>query len=174
VLLGRSTVTAATGWRGAAQIVLTSARRFGLLLRAARRLHKSLHTAEQKILREMLIAARRKAGLRQHQLAGGLGRPQPFIAKHEGGERRLDVIELIAIANPVGLDPLRLAAAIGVGGLAGRQRADHEVLGLGQNKPQDCAALARLRCRTERLWGAKTENAMDAIIAEPAIKACPS
>jgi hypothetical protein len=35
------------------------------------------------------------------------GRPQSFIAKYEGGERRIDVIEFIAIARALGADPVK-------------------------------------------------------------------
>ena len=34
--------------------------------------------------------------------------PQSFVAKYEGGERRLDVIEFIAIAQALGADPFKL------------------------------------------------------------------
>ena len=35
-------------------------------------------------------------------------RPQSFIAKYEGEERRIDVIEFIAIARALGADPFDL------------------------------------------------------------------
>ena len=57
---------------------------------------------------ELLIAARRKAGLTQHEVAERLGRPQSFVAKVEGGERRLDVIEFIELTRALGVDPTRL------------------------------------------------------------------
>jgi transcriptional regulator with XRE-family HTH domain len=41
-------------------------------------------------------------------LAKKLGRPQSFIAKYEGGERRIDVIEFVAIARALGADPVKL------------------------------------------------------------------
>jgi hypothetical protein len=37
-----------------------------------------------------------------------LGRPQSFIAKYEGGERRIDVVEFIAIAEALSADPIKL------------------------------------------------------------------
>ena len=40
-----------------------------------------------------LVEARKKAGVTQTQLAVKLGRPQSFVAKYEGRERRLDVAE---------------------------------------------------------------------------------
>lgn len=48
----------------------------------------------------------------QHQLAQRLGSPQSFVAKYEGGERRLDLVEFIAIARAVEADPLKLFARL--------------------------------------------------------------
>jgi transcriptional regulator with XRE-family HTH domain len=54
---------------------------------------------------ELLVAAREGAGLTQQQLADRLEKPQSFVAKYEGGERRIDLIEFIAIARVLGFDP---------------------------------------------------------------------
>jgi hypothetical protein len=45
-----------------------------------------------------------------------LKKPQSFVAKYEGGERRLDVVEFIAIVRALGADPLKLIAALVAGG----------------------------------------------------------
>lgn len=71
-------------------------------------MQKSLKSAEYARLVETLIAARKDAGIRQQALAKKLGRPQSFIAKYEGGERRIDVVEFIAIARALGADPITL------------------------------------------------------------------
>lgn len=68
---------------------------------------KSIHTPEHKKLCDLLIAARKKAGLTQAEVAERLHRPQSFVAKYEGGERRLDVIEFIRVATALELDPQR-------------------------------------------------------------------
>jgi transcriptional regulator with XRE-family HTH domain len=73
---------------------------------------KSLRTAEHARLIALLAAAREKAGLTQQQLADRLGRPQSFVAKYEGGERRLDVVEFLAIARALDLDPARAVKEI--------------------------------------------------------------
>ena len=73
---------------------------------------KSIHSPEHIKLRELLIAARKKAGLTQQQVAERLGRPQSFVAKYEGGERRLDVLELIQIAQVLGKSPQKLVGAL--------------------------------------------------------------
>ncbi len=78
----------------------------------ARRIRKSVHSPEQLALRELLIAARDKAGLTQQKLAKRLGKPQSFVAKYEGGERRLDVIEFVVIARAIGADPLRILRSL--------------------------------------------------------------
>jgi transcriptional regulator with XRE-family HTH domain len=71
-------------------------------------MQKSLKSAEYARLIEILVAARHGAGIRQQALAKALGRPQSFIAKYEGGERRIDVVEFIAIARALGADPVKL------------------------------------------------------------------
>jgi len=51
-----------------------------------------------------LIQARKSAGLTQQAVADVLGKPQSFVAKYENGERRLDVVEFIRIANEPGFN----------------------------------------------------------------------
>ncbi|MBM0104045.1 helix-turn-helix transcriptional regulator [Steroidobacter sp. S1-65] len=68
---------------------------------------KSLRSPAHVRLLEVLLAAREKAGLTQQQLADRLGKPQSFISKYEGGERRIDVIEFIAIADALEMDASR-------------------------------------------------------------------
>lgn len=44
----------------------------------------------------------------QADVAERLGRPQSFVAKYEGGERRLDVIEFVEVAEALETDPRQL------------------------------------------------------------------
>jgi transcriptional regulator with XRE-family HTH domain len=74
----------------------------------ARRFDKSVHSHGQAVLCELMIQARDGAGLTQQNLADKLGKPQSFVAKYEGGERRLDVIEFLTIVRAIGVDPLRI------------------------------------------------------------------
>lgn len=74
----------------------------------ARGLLKSVHSPEQLAFRRLIVAARKKAGLTQQELAKRLRRPQSFVAKYEGGERRIDVLEFLAIARAIGADPIKL------------------------------------------------------------------
>jgi transcriptional regulator with XRE-family HTH domain len=43
----------------------------------------------------------------QSDVARRLRRPQSFVSKYEGGERRLDLVEFLHIARAVGFDPAR-------------------------------------------------------------------
>jgi len=71
-------------------------------------MQKTIYTQQHQRLCELLIEARKKADLTQAEVAERLGRPQSFVAKYEGGERRLDVVEFLAVARAIGVD----AAAI--------------------------------------------------------------
>ena len=75
---------------------------------AWRRMLKSLKSPEYERLVDMLVAVRHAAGIRQQKLAEKLGKPQSFVAKYEGGERRVDLVEFIAIARALNADPLKL------------------------------------------------------------------
>jgi transcriptional regulator with XRE-family HTH domain len=65
---------------------------------ATRGIGKSVHSPDQAAFCELMIGARKAAGLTQHALARRLKKPQSFVAKYEGGERRVDVVEFITIA----------------------------------------------------------------------------
>jgi len=66
---------------------------------------KSLHTPEYEHFRALLVAAREKAGLTQAEVSAKLERPQSFVAKYEGGERRLDVVEFVQVCTALSIDP---------------------------------------------------------------------
>lgn len=55
-----------------------------------------------------VVHARKQAGLTQRDLADRLGKPPSFVAKIETGERRLDIVEFIAIARALGVRPADL------------------------------------------------------------------
>jgi hypothetical protein len=40
-------------------------------------------------------------------VAERLGKPPSYVAKYEGGERRLDVLEFLDVAAAIGFDPSR-------------------------------------------------------------------
>jgi len=66
---------------------------------------RSRRSPRRARLQEILIEKRNAAGLTQVALAKLLRRPQSFVSKYETGERRLDVIELIEVAEALGADP---------------------------------------------------------------------
>ncbi|WP_262029428.1 helix-turn-helix domain-containing protein [Microvirga sp. Mcv34] len=68
-------------------------------------MQKSIHTERQERLRALLKAARKKAGLTQDELTERMGAYKTFVSKYERGERQLDVIEFIALAEALELDP---------------------------------------------------------------------
>ncbi|NSZ31199.1 helix-turn-helix domain-containing protein [Agrobacterium tumefaciens] len=65
---------------------------------------KTLHSERQKMLVTAIAEQRRAKGLSQAQVAKALGRHQPFIANIESGERRVDLLELLALADIIELD----------------------------------------------------------------------
>ncbi|MDN7458580.1 MULTISPECIES: helix-turn-helix domain-containing protein [Burkholderia] len=66
---------------------------------------KSLHSPSYVLFRQLLSKAREDAGLTQTEVAARLRRPQSFVAKYEGGERRLDVVEFIEVCAVLGVEP---------------------------------------------------------------------
>jgi transcriptional regulator with XRE-family HTH domain len=75
-------------------------------------LKKSIYSEKQRRLCDLLKKQRNKAGLTQAELAKKIGKPQSFIAKFEGGERRLDVIELLEVAKILNLQPIEIIRVI--------------------------------------------------------------
>ncbi len=63
-------------------------------------------------LTELLIEKRRAAGLKQSDVAAALGRHQPFVANIESGQRRVDVVELLDLAEAMGFDPHEVIAEL--------------------------------------------------------------
>ena len=73
---------------------------------------KTLRTPRQQRLQELLAEVRKARKLTQSDVAARLDRPQSFVAKYEGGERRLDIIEFVEIAEALGADPCALLAKL--------------------------------------------------------------
>lgn len=65
----------------------------------------SVFTAAYGEFLKALREARTQTGVRQVDLAARVGKPQSFISKVEKGERRLDVVELIAILRALKVTP---------------------------------------------------------------------
>ncbi|MFT4167177.1 MAG: helix-turn-helix transcriptional regulator [Microlunatus sp.] len=63
---------------------------------------------------ELLIAARKDAGITQVELGKRIGKRQTFVSKFEQGERGLDIAEFIMVSRAIGTDPhqiIRIAEA---------------------------------------------------------------
>ena len=65
---------------------------------------KALREQRYADLTSLLRDERKKAGLTQAKLAKILRRPQSYVSKYERGDRRLDVIEFIEVAQVIGFD----------------------------------------------------------------------
>ena len=73
---------------------------------------KAKLASELRILGEVLVFARERAKLKQAEVAARLGLPASYLSKIESGTRRLDVIELIRIAEAMEIDPAELIAEV--------------------------------------------------------------
>ena len=60
---------------------------------------RSFHSYKHDIFRTLLVEARKNAQLTQVELARRLDVPQSFVSKYEIGERRIDFIEFVEIAE---------------------------------------------------------------------------
>ena len=69
---------------------------------------------------------RLEANLTQKTLCKRLNRPQSFVAKYESGERRLDVMEFIEIADAIGFDPAVFITELRARGAEGTARGNDE------------------------------------------------
>jgi transcriptional regulator with XRE-family HTH domain len=73
---------------------------------------KTKLAAELRVLGEVLVRARERAKLKQAEVAARLGVPASYLSKVEAGTRRLDVIELIRIAEAIGADAAELVGEV--------------------------------------------------------------
>jgi transcriptional regulator with XRE-family HTH domain len=69
-------------------------------------------SAAYRSLIENLVAAREAAGVGQRELARRLGKPPSWLNKIERLERRLDLLEFIAIARALQIPPNELLVRI--------------------------------------------------------------
>ena len=65
---------------------------------------KTLRSPRQLRLIDLLVEQRKRAGLSQADLAKKLDRYQSVVSSIESGGRRVDVVELLEIADAIGLD----------------------------------------------------------------------
>lgn len=75
-------------------------------------MRKSIYSQRQQLVRTLLVKKRKAAGLTQTDLASLLARPQSYVSNYERGERRLDVVEFLEIAEVIGFDPAGFLRAL--------------------------------------------------------------
>jgi transcriptional regulator with XRE-family HTH domain len=75
-------------------------------------LPKSIYTDRHRKLCELLKMQRKAAGLTQTVVAKRLAKPPSYVAKYEGGDRRLDLLEFMDVAAAIGFDPCKLIRAL--------------------------------------------------------------
>lgn len=69
---------------------------------------KAKLAVELTTLGRILVGARERAGMKQSDVAAKLGLPASYLSKVEKGTRRLDVIELVRIAEAMEADPAEI------------------------------------------------------------------
>jgi len=75
-------------------------------------LGKTLQSPRHKALIEMLVAKREAVNLTQADLAEQLGEYQSFVARLESGQRRVDVVEFIRIAEVLKFNPAKAVSVL--------------------------------------------------------------
>lgn len=75
-------------------------------------MEKSIYSQEYSLFLEHLRKAREEQGLTQTEVAERLGQTQSFVSKVERGERRIDIVELRAFCNAIGIDLPKFVAQI--------------------------------------------------------------
>ena len=73
---------------------------------------KTLGTERHRALIALLIEKREAAGLTQSDLAAKLGEYQSFVARLESGQRRVDVVEFVGLAELLGFNPVDAIQAL--------------------------------------------------------------
>jgi transcriptional regulator with XRE-family HTH domain len=75
-------------------------------------LAKTLGSRRHTALIALLTERREALGMTQTQLADRLGEYQSFVARLESGQRRVDVVEFLELAEALGFDAGKALAAV--------------------------------------------------------------
>lgn len=73
---------------------------------------KTIYNPSYQSLIEYLIELRKQQGLTQANLAQKLDKPQSYVAKIEGCERKLDVLEFVEICQALQVKASQVLASI--------------------------------------------------------------
>jgi transcriptional regulator with XRE-family HTH domain len=84
---------------------------------------KTISSKAHRCLVKEIRRERIAAGLSQAQVAKRLREYQSWVARLESGQRRLDVVEFLAVARAVGFDPAKLIRKLAKVCNNGRSRA---------------------------------------------------
>lgn len=71
-----------------------------------------LSQATYVALGRCLAGIRHEAGLTQDELAARLRKPQSFVSAYERGQRRVDLLEFLAILDALAKDPAEALGAV--------------------------------------------------------------
>ena len=66
---------------------------------------RTVASPRTEALRLFLIEQRKSANLTQAEVAERIGRHQPYVSDIEAGQRRVDVVQLLELADVIGFDP---------------------------------------------------------------------
>jgi transcriptional regulator with XRE-family HTH domain len=69
---------------------------------------RTVGSLRQKRLANLIVERRKAAKLTQSDVARRLKRYQSFVATLESGQRRIDVIEFMELADIIGFDPVEV------------------------------------------------------------------
>lgn len=73
---------------------------------------KTKLAAELRVLGDVLARVRERAGVKQADLAARLGVPASYLSKIESGTRRLDVVELVRIAEALDVEAAEIVRQV--------------------------------------------------------------
>lgn len=68
-------------------------------------MRKTLRSRRHRALITVVVATRLEKKITQRDLAERLGRSHSFVSKFESGERRLDTVEFVELAEALKVDP---------------------------------------------------------------------
>jgi transcriptional regulator with XRE-family HTH domain len=68
---------------------------------------KSIFGGAHQELVAVLISARKSSGLTQAELGAKVGKDQSYVSLIENGQRRVDVLEFIALCKAMNVDPAK-------------------------------------------------------------------
>ena len=72
----------------------------------------AIYSNAQIAVARSFAQARRRAGMKQADLAAAIGKHQSYISDIERGQRRIDALELYVIAKALSLEPINFYAIL--------------------------------------------------------------